>query len=91
MFGLKLTVFVSDSLYLLVFIVVSIFLALFLLGVSLILVTQNLDSEKTSSYECGFQPFQDTRQKFDIKYCLVAILFILFDLEIVFMLPWTQV
>jgi len=91
MFGLKLTVFVSDSLYLLVFIVVSIFLALFLLGVSLILVTQYLDSEKTSSYECGFQPFQDTRQKFDIKYCLVAILFILFDLEIVFMLPWTQV
>jgi len=46
-----------------------------------------IDHEKVTSYECGFQPFEDTRQKFDIKYYLVSILFIIFDLEIVFMVP----
>ena len=50
--------------------------------------TQNPDAEKNSPYECGFEPFEDTRIKFDVRYYLVAILFILFDLEIAFLFPW---
>ena len=46
------------------------------------------DPEKTSSYECGFEAFEDTRMKFDVRYYLVAILFIVFDLEIAFLFPW---
>ena len=46
------------------------------------------DSEKLSPYECGFEAFEDTRTKFDVRYYLVAILFIIFDLEITFFLPW---
>ena len=46
------------------------------------------DAEKLSSYECGFEPFEDSRSKFDVRYYLVAILFIIFDLEIAFLFPW---
>ena len=46
------------------------------------------DAEKLSAYECGFEPFEDTRQRFDVRYYLVAILFIIFDLEIAFLFPW---
>src|SRR4030067_1167413 len=49
------------------------------------------DSEKLSAYECGFEPFEDARMKFDVRYYLVAILFILFDLEIAFLFPWAIV
>ncbi len=49
------------------------------------------DSEKLSIYECGFEPFEDSRMKFDVRYYLVAILFILFDLEITFLFPWAAV
>ena len=57
-------------------------------GVSLILGTHRPDSEKLSPYECGFEAFEDARMKFDVRYYLVAILFILFDLEIAFLFPW---
>ncbi len=49
------------------------------------------DSEKISAYECGFEAFEDARMKFDVRYYLVAILFILFDLEIAFLFPWAVV
>jgi len=49
------------------------------------------DSEKASPYECGFEAFEDTRSKFDVRYYLVAILFILFDLELAFFVPWALV
>lgn len=49
---------------------------------------QKSDSEKLSPYECGFNPFQDARQEFDVKFYLVAILFIIFDIEISFLFPW---
>ena len=52
---------------------------------------QNPDSEKLSPYECGFEAFEDARMKFDVRYYLVAILFILFDLEIAFLFPWAIV
>ncbi len=49
------------------------------------------DDEKNSPYECGFEAFEDTRSKFDVRYYLVAILFIIFDLEIAFFIPWALV
>jgi NADH-quinone oxidoreductase subunit A len=68
--------------YLLVFILISILLSLIVFFLSYILASQSYDSEKLSAYECGFQPFEDARNKFDIKFYLVAILFIIFDLEV---------
>ncbi len=53
--------------------------------------SQNPDSAKLSPYECGFEAFEDARMKFDVRYYLVAILFILFDLEIAFLFPWAVV
>ena len=49
---------------------------------------KNPYKEKVSTYECGFEPFQDSRSKFEVKFYLVAILFIIFDLEIIFLFPW---
>jgi NADH:ubiquinone oxidoreductase subunit 3 (subunit A) len=49
---------------------------------------QNPDSEKLSAYECGFEPYEDTRHTFDVKFCVIAILFIIFDIEIMFLIPW---
>ena len=57
-------------------------------GVSRLLGVHRPDSEKLSPYECGFEAFEDARMKFDVRYYLVAILFILFDLEIAFLFPW---
>ena len=55
---------------------------------SILLRNRHPDSEKDSPYECGFEPFADSRAKFDVRYYLVAILFIIFDLEIAFLFPW---
>lgn len=55
---------------------------------SLLLGKQNPDSEKNSAYECGFDAFQDARNKFDVRFYLVCLLFIIFDLEIAFLFPW---
>ena len=57
-------------------------------GLSRLLGVHRPDSEKLSPYECGFEAFEDARMKFDVRYYLVAILFILFDLEIAFLFPW---
>jgi NADH-quinone oxidoreductase subunit A len=60
-------------------------------GLTVLLGDNNPDAEKLSPYECGFEAFEDARMKFDVRYYLVAILFILFDLEIAFMFPWAIV
>ena len=60
-------------------------------GISRLLGVHQPDSEKLSPYECGFEAFEDARMKFDVRYYLVAILFILFDLEIAFLFPWAVV
>jgi NADH-quinone oxidoreductase subunit A len=60
-------------------------------GLARLTGAQNPDSEKLSPYECGFEAFEDARMKFDVRYYLVAILFILFDLEIAFLFPWATV
>lgn len=55
---------------------------------SYVLILKNYDEEKISPYECGFDPFSDTKARFEIRFYLVAILFIIFDLEIIFLFPW---
>ena len=75
----------------LVFLVISIALGVILLSIGGILGTRRPDSEKLSPYECGFEAFEDSRTKFDVRYYLVAILFIIFDLEIAFFIPWALV
>lgn len=70
-----------------VFIAFVIFILLFL--VSYFLMQRTMDLEKMSAYECGFDPFEESLGRFDIKFYLVAILFLVFDLEIVFLFPWS--
>ena len=63
-------------------------IGLLLLGLGFLIGSGEKDDEKLSPYECGFEPFEDSRMKFDVRYYLVAILFIIFDLEIAFLFPW---
>ncbi|MBI80351.1 MAG: NADH-quinone oxidoreductase subunit A [Gammaproteobacteria bacterium] len=63
-------------------------IGIFLLLLGLLFGRGKKDSAKTSPYECGFEAFENTRMKFDVRYYLVAILFIIFDLEIAFLFPW---
>jgi len=72
----------------LLFIGFGIVLGLVMLGVGRLVSPNRPDPEKLSPYECGFEAFEDARMKFDVRYYLVAILFILFDLEIAFLFPW---
>src|SRR5690606_28858982 len=67
----------------------SIILASVLFLVSYIVAPQKPDAEKISAYECGFDPYEDARNSFDIRFYLVAILFIIFDLEAMFFFPWS--
>ena len=73
---------------LLVFLIVAILLTIVIIGASYFLVKQNPDPEKLSAYECGFEPYEDARHTFDIRFCVIAILFIVFDIEIMFLIPW---
>jgi len=75
----------------LVFLAISTALGVILLSLGGLLGPRRPDSEKLSPYECGFEAFEDTRMKFDVRYYLVAILFIIFDLEIAFFMPWALV
>jgi NADH:ubiquinone oxidoreductase subunit 3 (subunit A) len=77
-----------DFLVILIIIVISIILALILFLLSYIGVKKYANIEKVSAYECGFDPFEDARSKFDVRFYLVAILFIIFDLEITYLFPW---
>lgn len=73
---------------LLVFLIIGILLTVVIIGASYFLVKQNPDPEKLSAYECGFEPYEDARHTFDIRFCVIAILFIIFDIEIMFLIPW---
>ena len=78
----------QDYLPLAVFIAVALGLGLALLIAPFIVAYQQPDPEKLSAYECGFNAFDDARMKFDVRFYLVAILFIIFDLEVAFLFPW---
>jgi NADH-quinone oxidoreductase subunit A len=75
----------------LVFLIVGMLIGGGLLVLGFVLAPRRPDAEKDSPYECGFDAFEDARMKFDVRYYLVAILFIIFDLEIAFLFPWAVV
>lgn len=81
----------AEYLPILIFLVVATGIGLALILIGRFLGPHRPDSEKLSSYECGFSAFEDARMKFDVRYYLIAIQFIVFDLEIIFIVPWTQV
>jgi NADH-quinone oxidoreductase subunit A len=72
----------------LVFFIFSLLLSAIIILLSYLLASQQSDNEKLSAYECGFTPFDDARNKFDVKFYVVAILFIVFDLEVSLLFPW---
>ena len=72
----------------LIFLGIAVVVAGAAIAASLIVAPQNPDPEKVSAYECGFEAFSDSRSKFDVRFYLVAILFIIFDLEVAFLFPW---
>jgi NADH-quinone oxidoreductase subunit A len=78
----------TEYLPILIFIGIAFVMAIAMVTASLIVGPSNPDPEKTSTYECGFEPFDDSRSKFDVRFYLVAILFIIFDLEVAFLFPW---
>ncbi|MBH44044.1 MAG: NADH-quinone oxidoreductase subunit A [Gammaproteobacteria bacterium] len=80
-----------EYLPILIFLVFALIFASLMISVGFAAGPSNPDSEKNSPYECGFDPFEDSRMKFDVRYYLVAILFIIFDLEIAFLFPWAVV
>ncbi len=77
-----------EYLPILIFIGIALALAAVIVIASLVIARQRPDSEKLSPYECGFEPFADARSKFDVRFYLVSILFIIFDLEVAFLFPW---
>jgi NADH-quinone oxidoreductase subunit A len=81
----------QDYLPLVIFIAVALALGLALLVAPFIVAYKQPDPEKLSAYECGFNAFDDARMKFDVRFYLVAILFIIFDLEVTFLFPWAIV
>jgi NADH-quinone oxidoreductase subunit A len=77
-----------EYLPILIFLGIAIVIAVFCVGASYVVASQRPDVAKTSAYECGFDPFDDARRQFDVRFYLVAILFIIFDLEVAFLFPW---
>lgn len=73
---------------LLIYLLFAIVLTVLIIGASFLLARQNPEAEKLSAYECGFEPYEDARHTFDVKFCVIAILFIIFDIEIMFLIPW---
>ena len=80
--------FLFEYLPILMFLAIAGGLAAVILLASFLIARQRPDAAKVSPYECGFEPFEDARGRFDVRYYLVAILFIIFDLEVAFLFPW---
>ena len=83
-----LSEFLSNYFSIIIFLFLSLGLSVGFIVLNFILSPKNPDPEKLSAYECGFEPFSDSRMEFDVRFYLVAILFIIFDLEIAFLFPW---
>ena len=80
--------FLKDYATILIFLFISIGIGVGFIFLNLLFSPNNPDSEKLSAYECGFEAFDDARGRFDVRFYLVAILFIIFDLEVAFLFPW---
>ena len=83
-----LTDFLKDYLSIIIFLFIALSLSVGFIVLNFLFSPKNPDPEKLSAYECGFEAFGDSRMKFDVRFYLVAILFIIFDLEIAFLFPW---
>ena len=80
--------FLNEYFSIILFLLISLILSCGFILLNFVFSPKNPDPEKLSRYECGFEPFTDSRMEFDIRFYLVAILFIIFDLEIAFLFPW---
>ena len=80
--------FLSEYLSIIIFLFIALFLSIGFIVANYLASPSNPDPEKLSAYECGFDAFDDSRKPFDVRFYLVAILFIIFDLEIAFLFPW---
>ena len=83
-----LTDFLKDYLSIIIFVFVALIISIGFIVLNFLFSPKNPDPEKLSAYECGFEAFGDSRMEFDVRFYLVAILFIIFDLEIAFLFPW---
>lgn len=86
--GARVNELLIEYLPILIFFGIAVALSLVIVLAALVLARQRPDSEKLSAYECGFDAFGDARKQFDVRFYLVAILFIIFDLEVAFLFPW---
>ena len=80
--------FLKDYFSIILFLLIALGLSIGFIVMNFLFSPKNPDPEKLSAYECGFEPFSDSRMEFDVRFYLVAILFIIFDLEIAFLFPW---
>ena len=80
--------FLKDYFPIILFIIIALLLSAGFIVINFLFSPKKPDPEKLSAYECGFEPFSDSRMEFDVRFYLVAILFIIFDLEIAFLFPW---
>ena len=85
---IMLTDFLKDYFPIMLFLIIALGLSFAFVIVNYLVSPKKPDPEKLSAYECGFEPFNDSRMEFDVRFYLVAILFIIFDLEIAFLFPW---
>jgi len=77
-----------EYIYIFKYLIFCLFISFLLFSISFFLVIQKPEIEKLSAYECGFNPFGDARNKFEVRFYLIGILFIIFDLEIIYLFPW---
>ena len=89
--NLNNSLFYNEYSVVLIFLLVAILLSVIIISLSYFLAIQNPETEKLSTYECGFEPYEDARHTFDVKFYLILILFIVFDIETMFLIPWTNV
>ncbi len=82
---------VAEYLPILIFFAIAGAMAVAILGASYVIAPQRPDPDKLSAYECGFEPFDDARGRFDVRFYIVTLLFIIFDLEVAFLFPWATV
>ena len=80
--------FLTDYLTIIIFLFMALGLSIGFIAINFLAAPNNPDAEKLSAYECGFEAFDDSRMEFDVRFYLVAILFIIFDLEIAYLFPW---
>ena len=85
---MMLSEFLQDYFSILLFLIIALILSVGFIVINFLFSPKNPDPEKLSAYECGFEPFSDSRIEFDVRFYLVAILFIILDLEIAFLFPW---